>query len=134
MSEAQSTFFEFDENNELHRKAQDYIETMDRDKFPTLGDLMVTAIVDYFDRYYAQQNGETLISDTDPQSIENMIEAACERALEKKLPEILAPMLNNLQTAEGTGDEEAQLEAEEQSEALDLGAVEKDINWGFLGG
>ena len=129
MSEMQGTLFEFDQNNELHRKAQHYIETMDREKFPSFGDLMVTAIVEYFDRYYGQ---EDTLPETD---LDVWIETAVERALEKKLPEVLMPILDERFSAEDRKvSDEIEDPEDEANKPLDLEAVEKDINWGFLGG
>ena len=149
MSEMQGTLFEFDKDNELHRKAQHYIETMDREQFPAIGDLMVTAIVDYFDRYYGQDDQQQYISEpafeTEPEAtdmdLDARIEAAVERALERKLPGILAPVLEGVseRTSEATSGQVVDDGASEEQEEIggdhiDLGAVEKDINWGFLGG
>ena len=129
MSEMQGTLFEFDQKNELHRKAQHYIETMDREKFPSFGDLMITAIVDYFDRYYEQEAGENKAAQMD---LDARIEAAVEHALESKLPEILAPVLEK---AAHQADEDDSQELEEKADDhVDLESVKQDINWGFLGG
>lgn len=131
MSEMQGTLFEFDQDNELHRKAQHYIKTMDREKFPSFGDLMVTAIVDYFDRYYEQESEE---AEGAPE-LDARIEAAVERALERKLPEVLRSM--DLVAGDGDGkatEAGSEEPAEETAEPIDLEAVKKDINWGFLGG
>ena len=139
MSEMQGTLFEFDQNNELHRKAQHYIETMDREKFPAFGDLMVTAIVDYFDRYHEQNEpgNDDHLDPAAPQGaeadLEARIEAAVEHALERKLPEVLAPYLEDLASEAGS-DGKDQKPPEEEAEAIDLEAVKKDIDWGFLGG
>ena len=149
--------FKFDQNNEMHRKAQYYLETMDREKFPTFGDVMVAAIVDYFDRYYAEDQegaidapagaepaaGDAAVADAnatdqfaeagmyaesgavDPAGgdLEAMVTRAVEQALDRKLPEIIGPLL-----------EEYGLGAEKEKNEADLESVEKDINWGFLGG
>lgn len=120
--------FKFDQNNEMHRRAQHYLETMDREKFPTFGDVMVAAIVDYFDRYYAgdqeDAGGDSVYADGSAQSdLEAVVERAVERALERKLPEVIGPLLEKYGQDSGG----------EQNSA-DLESVEKDINWGFLGG
>lgn len=120
--------FKFDQNNEMHRRAQHYLETMDREKFPTFGDVMVAAIVDYFDRYYAgdqeDAGGDSVYSDGSARSdLEAVVERAVERALERKLPEVIGPLLEKY--GQGSGGEQ---------NSADLESVEKDINWGFLGG
>lgn len=133
--------FKFDQNNEMHRRAQHYLETMDREKFPTFGDVMVAAIVDYFDRYYAgdqeDAGGDSVyvdakatdqafnagVDDLAQSDLEAVVERAVEKALERKLPEVIGPLLEKC--GQGSG--------EEQNSA-DLESVEKDINWGFLGG
>ena len=129
MTQLQGSPFEFDQSNELHRKAQHYLETMDRDVFPTFGDVMITAIVDYFDRYYARQ-------ETDPgadQDLEDRIARVVEETLERKLPEIIGPMLEEMSASPSHGGD-AEKNEEDKAEPVDLEAVEKEINWGFLGG
>lgn len=126
MADLKGSPFEFDQNNELHRKAQYYLETMDRERFPTFGDVIVTAIVDYFDRLYAEVP-ETVAADA---QFQNAVEKAVEDALEKKLPGIIGPMLDEY--FEKDPDDGADEDADEESVSLE--SVEKDINWGFLGG
>ena len=154
--------FEFDQSNEQHRKAQHYLKTMDREVFPTFGDVMIAAIVDYFDRYYGNQVDEIEepedagvkagISLGDPGAVaevlagdlaevmpsprddlEEMIERAAERALERKLPEILPDILGDGFKSEQDQDEEKD-EEEKEDNSVDLSSVADEISWGFLQG
>lgn len=145
MTQLQGSPFEFDQSNELHRKAQHYLETMDRDVFPTFGDVMITAIVDYFDRYYARQEtdpgmefspeyGAAYPGDASAdQALEDRIARVVEETLERKLPEIIGPMLEEMSASPSHGGD-AEKNEEDKAEPVDLEAVEKEINWGFLGG
>ncbi len=49
MTQYQSASFKIDLSNPTHRKAMQYLSSMDREKFPTVGDAIVTAVVAYFE-------------------------------------------------------------------------------------
>ena len=140
MSNIQSPF-EFDQNNELHRKAQHYLETMDREVFPTFGDVMVAAIVDYFDRYYEKEMDRINVSDdsidglgTGSDDLDLRIERAVERALENKLPGIIEEALRNNNVTAPADDSQEGEEEPSQDDSVDLSSVADDISWGFLQG
>ncbi len=151
MSNIQSPF-EFDQSNELHRKAQHYLETMDREVFPTFGDVMVAAIVDYFDRYYEKEMDRINVSDdsinglgtgsddsigglgTGSDDLDLRIERAVERALENKLPGIIEEALRNNNVTAPADDSQEGEEEPSQDDSVDLSSVADDISWGFLQG
>lgn len=140
MSNIQSPF-EFDQSNELHRKAQHYLETMDREVFPTFGDVMVAAIVDYFDRYYEKEMDRINVSDdsinglgTGSDDLDLRIERAVERALENKLPGIIEEALRNNNVTAPADDSQEGEEEPAQDDSVDLSSVADDISWGFLQG
>ena len=136
MTKIQSPF-EFDQSNELHRKAQHYLETMDREVFPTFGDVMVAAIVDYFDRYYGSEMSEVeeVFDGVSAEDLDRRIERAVERALDKKLPQILSEILEKGETVVEDGESVSE-ESEEEGEddQVDLSSVADAISWGFLNG
>lgn len=140
MSNIQSPF-EFDQSKELHRRAQHYLETMDREVFPTFGDVMVAAIVDYFDRYYDKKMDQINVPrdsvetvGTGSDDLDLRIERAVEKALKNMLPEIIEEALRNNNVIAPTDDSREGEKEPEQDDSVDLSSVADDISWGFLQG
>ena len=140
MSNIQSPF-EFDQSKELHRRAQHYLETMDREVFPTFGDVMVAAIVDYFDRYYDKKKDQINVPrdsvetvGTGSDDLDLRIERAVEKALKNMLPEIIEEALRNNNVIAPTDDSREGEKEPEQDDSVDLSSVADDISWGFLQG
>ena len=135
--------FEFNHNNEMHQRAKHYLETMDRNVFPSFGDVMVTAIVDYFDRYYAEQTADVTdkaddMSGTPLDDLDIRIEQAVERALKKSLPALLTDALSNEDiiaaiSADPGSDNDSE-QKDKGDESVDLSNVAENISWGFLNG
>jgi hypothetical protein len=56
MKDIRNTNIRFNLDNPVHQKAWGYLQTMDRNKFKSYTQVVIIALVDYFDRYYKEQD------------------------------------------------------------------------------
>lgn len=87
MADNRNTNLRFNLDKELHRKAWNYLQIMDREKFPSYSQAVIIALVDYFDRYYADDTGGQCL---DEKQIVEAVAKAVERVMEERLPAFLS--------------------------------------------
>lgn len=56
MKDIRNTNIRFNLDNPLHQKAWAYLQSMDKKKFKSYSHVIILALVDFFDRYYRQQD------------------------------------------------------------------------------
>lgn len=124
MADTRNTNLRFNLDKELHRKAWNYLQIMDREKFPSYSQAVIIALVDYFDRYYADDTGGQCL---DEKQIVEAVAKAVERVMEERLPAFLSGYF----AAAGTGQP---LQKDEDPDPPSDVINEKDIAWEFLQG
>lgn len=124
MADLRNTNLRFNLDKELHRKAWNYLQIMDREKFPSYSQAVIIALVDYFDRYYANDaEGHHL----DEKRIAETVAESVERVIEERLPAFLSGYF----AATGTGQPlQKDADPDPPGDVID----EKEIAWGFLQG
>lgn len=56
MKDIRNTNIRFNLDNPLHQKAWAYLQSMDKKKFKSYSHVIILALIDFFDRYYRQQD------------------------------------------------------------------------------
>ena len=129
---------EFNMANPLHKKAWEYLTAMDRKRFGSYTNATATALVDYFDRFYCQQEDSYLESrEWEERFAKRMVEAVS-REIAQSMPLVIAGCMATLSAvlpASGITAAEApnitnnggkvQETADEPEEA--------DVSWEYLG-
>ena len=87
MANTKSTNIRFNLDREIPRKAWDYLHTMDEKTIPPITSAVILAVVDYFDRYYADADAEKQKSD---ELLARTVAKAVEQRIEASLPAFLA--------------------------------------------
>ncbi len=124
MADNRNTNLRFNLDKELHRKAWNYLQIMDREKFPSYSQAVIIALVDYFDRYYADDaEGQHLYE----KQIAETVAKTVERVMEERLPAFLSGYF----AAAGTGQP---LQKDEDPDPPSDGIDEDDVAWDFLDG
>lgn len=87
MADIRNTNLRFNLDKELHRKAWNYLQTMDREKFPSYSQAVIIALADYFDRLYADDTGSQCL---DEERLAQTLAKAVEHVMEERLPAFLS--------------------------------------------
>ena len=111
----------FDIQKEDHRRAWNYLHDMDRREFKSYSNVVVQAVLDYFDRYYKREEDPYFETRERENRFVEQIVAAVRETLEQSLTLYLAGF---------TASRGVQLQEELRPEPADTD-VEPD--WAFLG-
>lgn len=118
-----NTNLRFNLNKDLHRKAWDYLRTMDKQEFKSYSHAVALALVKFFDHYYLTSED----SDPKPKELEEhfveQIVKSVENSLLQTLPVFLAGYMVNF----------PQKGQETNTHFSQESAVQTDIDWDFLG-
>lgn len=123
MANTKSTNIRFNLDREVHRKAWDYLHTMDEKIFPSITSAVILAVVDYFDRYYVDADADKQKSD---ELLARTVAKAVEQTIEASLPAFLAGYFA------GTGPVQPLQLPTADPEPPELQISEEDIAWDFL--
>jgi hypothetical protein len=124
MKNIRSTNLRFNLDKEVQKKAWDYLQTMDRQKFKSYNHVISCALVDYFERYYHSQDDPYLETREREERFVNQIVSSVEHAMEQTLPIFLAGcMAGVIQRVPKNG---ASFEPSPEEN-------EPDVDWDFLG-
>lgn len=85
-----NTNLRFDLEKDQHRKAWEYLQTMDRQKFKSYSQAISIALVDYFEHYYQTQANPYLETREREELFVKQIIDAVERSLQHTLPLFLS--------------------------------------------
>ena len=124
MADNRNTNLRFNLDKELHRKAWNYLQIMDREKFPSYSQAVIIALVDYFDRYYA---GDTEALRVDEVQLSRVVAKSVARVLEERLPAFLS---GYLAAAGGSQPLQKNADPDPSDDVID----EADVAWDFLRG
>ena len=95
-----STNLRFNLEKDTQKRAWQYLQTMDKQRFKSYNNVIAVALVDYFDRYYRSQDDPYLETREREERFVDQIVASVEAAMEKTLPVFLAGCVAGLsQTA-----------------------------------
>lgn len=120
-----STNLRFNLEKEPQRQAWEYLQTMDKAKFKSYSQTIALALVDYFDRYYKQQDDPYLETREREERFVSQIVTAVEAAMEKTLPVFLAGCMAGFSVTASNPPAFAQAEPKQNTEA--------EVDWDFLG-
>ena len=114
-----------------HRQAWDYLQALDNTEFKSYTSAIVTAVNDYFGRYYRRKDDPYLETREREEKFVAEIVAAVERSAEKALPAFLAACIAEILNSNGNFSVPAQNSAPaEKSENDDI----SDVDLEFIGG
>ncbi len=85
-----NTNIRFNLNKDIQRKAWNYLQSMDKQKFKSYSQAICISLVDYFDHYYAVKDAPYLETREREEQFVNQIVKAVEMAMQKVLPTFLA--------------------------------------------
>ena len=120
-----STNLRFNLEKEPQRQAWEYLQTMDKAKFKSYSQTIALALVDYFDRYYKQQDDPYFETREREERFISQIVTAVEAAMEKSLPVFLAGCITGFSATASAPPAFAPAEPEKDAEA--------EVDWDFLG-
>ena len=123
MGNTKSTNIRFNLDREIHRKAWDYLHTMDEKIFPSITSAVILAVADYFDRYYADADAEKQKSE---EILAQTVAKAVEQTIETSLPAFLSGYFA------GAGPVQPLQIAKTDSDLSKPQVSEEDIAWDFL--
>ena len=96
MKDIRNTNIRFNLDNPLHQKAWAYLQSMDKKKFKSYSHVIVLALVDFFDRYYRQQDDPYFETREKEDEFVQRVLAQIGSAVEKAMPSFLAACLTGL--------------------------------------
>ena len=114
-----------------HKQAWEYLQALDDTEFKSYTSAIVTAVNDYFGRYFRRKNDPYLETREREEKFVAEIVAAVERSAEKALPSFLAACIAEILNSSGNFSVPAQNFAPaEKSENDDI----SDVDLNFIGG
>ena len=116
-----STNLRFNLDKETQCQAWQYLQTMDKQKFKSCSNVIAMALVEYFDRYYRNQDDPYFETREREERFVNQIISAVESAMEKTLPLFLAGCIAGLAQTPVVAAPVVQQEPDEE------------LDWDFLG-
>lgn len=116
-----STNLRFNLDKDVQNRAWQYLQTMDKKTFKSYSQIIAVSLVDYFDRYYTEQDDSYLETREREERFVEQIVSAVENAMDKTLPVYLAGCMAGI--AQITP--QAAVAAPEPEDA--------DLDWDFLG-
>lgn len=117
-----STNVRFNLDKDLQNKAWQYLQTMDKQKFKSYSNVIAVSLVDYFDRYYRNQNDPYFETREREEKFVDQIITAVEHAMEKTLPVFLVGCMTVLSKAPAMA-----------VPTDTLSEPDEDVDWDFLG-
>lgn len=96
MPEVRTTNLRFNLGKEPQRKAWQYLQTMDKSVFKSYSQVVATAVVDYFDRYYQTQDDPYLETRAREEQFVQQIVDAVRDALRETMPVFLAGCMTGM--------------------------------------
>lgn len=123
-----TTTLRFNLNKELHRKAWDYLQRMDKAQFKSYTQVVSLALIEFFERYYKGQDDPYFESRAQEERFVTQIVEAVEREMQQQLPLFLAGCMTGIvQTAPPPLAPQPVTVPEATKEEV------PDIDWTFLG-
>ena len=122
MANTKNINLRFNLEKESHRAAWDYLRNRDAQKFSSYSQTVITALIDFFDRYYEDPEAEA--RKHEDELIQRITDAVCCR-LETSLPAYLAGY-----TAAKAG--QPLQPSSSKKESSDETICAEDIAWNFL--
>lgn len=116
-----STNLRFNLDKDVQNRTWQYLQTMDKKKFKSYSQIIAISLVDYFERYYKEQNDPYLETREREERFVKQIVTAVKNTMDKTLPVYLAGCMAGIaqstpQTAVPASDPE-----------------DADLDWDFLG-
>lgn len=116
-----STNLRFNLDKDVQNRAWQYLQTMDKKKFKSYSQIIAISLVDYFDRYYKEQDDPYLETREREKRFVEQIVTAVENAMNQTLPVYLASCMTGI----------AQITPQAASVASE--PEDADLDWDFLG-
>ena len=91
-----STNLRFNLEKDTQMRAWHYLQTMDKQHFKSYSNVIAVALVEYFDRYYRNQDDPYFETREREERFVNQIVSSVESAMEKTLPVFLAGCMAGL--------------------------------------
>ena len=91
-----STNLRFNLEKDTQMRAWQYLQTMDKQHFKSYSNVIALALVEYFERYYRNQDDPYLETREREERFVNQILSSVESAMEKTLPIFLAGCMAGL--------------------------------------
>ena len=91
-----STNLRFNLEKDMQMRAWQYLQTMDKQYFKSYSNVIAVALVEYFDRYYRNQDDPYFETREREERFVNQIVSSVESAMEKTLPVFLAGCMAGL--------------------------------------
>ena len=91
-----STNLRFNLEKDTQMRAWQYLQTMDKQHFKSYSNVIAVALVEYFDRYYRNQDDPYFETREREERFVNQIVSSVESAMEKTLPVFLAGCMAGL--------------------------------------
>jgi len=116
-----STNLRFNLEKDIHKRAWQYLQNMDKKIFRSYSNVIAIALVEYFERYYRTQEDPYLENREREEQFVNRIVIAVEKAMEKTLPVFLAGCVAGVSQAPVIAASTVQMESN------------VELDWDFLG-
>lgn len=116
-----STNLRFNLEKDIHKRAWQYLQSMDKKNFRSYSNVIAIALVEYFERYYRTQEDPYLENREREEQFVNRIVIAVEKAMEKTLPVFLAGCVAGISQAPVIATSTVQMESN------------VELDWDFLG-
>ena len=91
-----STHLRFNLDKDLQNRAWQYLQTMDKKKFKSYSQIIAISLVDYFNRYYKNQDDPYLETREREERFVEQIVTAVENAMDRTLPLYLAGCMTGI--------------------------------------
>lgn len=117
-----STNLRFNLDKDIQRKAWDYLQSMDKQKFKSYSHVIALSLVEYFDRYYRTQDDPYLETREREERFVTQIVETVEKSLQNSMPIFLAGCIAGISQV-----------ATSPSEIQPVSEQEADVDWDFLG-
>lgn len=116
-----STNLRFNLEKDTQKRAWQYLQTMDKQQFKSYSNVIAVALVEYFDRYYRNQDDPYFETREREERFVNQIISSVESAMERTLPVFLAGCMAGLSQASHNTTSVVQQEPD------------AELDWDFLG-
>ena len=107
MNEIHSTNLRLNMGKVLHRKAWEYLQTMDKRQFKSYSNVIALALVEFFERKAKLQNDPYFENREREERFIRQIISEVEMALDKVLPVYLAGFMSGISGKEKSNDDSA---------------------------
>lgn len=107
MNEVHSTNLRLNMGKESHRRAWEYLQTMDKGQFKSYSNVIVLALVEFFERKAKLQDDPYFETREREERFIRQIVSEVEKALDKVLPVYLAGFISGVSGKEKSNDDPA---------------------------